>query len=74
MKENIKERTAASEIWDAIANMNGFVFNHFSGGIKKILFGDKNERIVPSSFTDIMSIYFSNEKALNQSSLYSNNS
>lgn len=69
MKENIKERTAASEIWDAIANMNGFVFNHFSGGIKQNLFGDKNERIVPSSFTDIMSIYSSNEKALNQSSL-----
>lgn len=69
MKDSIEERTAASEIWDAIANMNGFVFNHFSGGIKKNLFGDKNERIVPSSFTDIMSIYSSNEKALNQSSL-----
>ena len=71
MKDSIeqKERTAASEIWDAIANMNGFVFNHFSGGIKQNLFGDKNERIIPSSFTDIMSIYSSNEKALNQSSL-----
>ena len=69
MKDSIEERTAASEIWDAIANMNGFVFNHFSGGIKQNLFGDKNERIVPSSFTDIMSIYSSNEKALNQSSL-----
>ncbi|WP_206361008.1 DUF262 domain-containing protein [Bullifex porci] len=71
MKDSIeeKERTVASEIWDAIANMNGFVVNHFSDGIKQKLFGDKNERKVPSSFTDIMSIYASNEKALNQSSL-----
>lgn len=69
MKENIKERTAASEIWDAIANMNGFVFNHFSGDIKQNLFGDKNERKVPSSFTDIMSIYSCNENTLDQSSL-----
>ena len=71
MKDSIeeKERTVASEIWDAIANMNGFVFNHFSDGIKQKLFDDKNERIVPSSFTDIMRIFSSNENALEQSSL-----
>ena len=68
MKDSI-ERTAASEIWDAIANMNGFVFNHFSDGIKQKLFGDKNERIVPSSFTDIMRFFSSNENSLEHPSL-----
>lgn len=65
MKDSIeeKERTAASEIWDSIANMNGFVFNHFSDGIKQKLFGDKNESIIPSSFRDIAYLFSRNENA-----------
>ena len=62
MKDCIEERNVASEIWDAVANMNGFVFNHFSNEIKQSIFGNNNESLIPSSFFDLVKSFSNNEK------------
>ena len=69
MKDCIEERNVASEIWDAVANMNGFVFNHFSNEIKQIIFGNNNESLIPSSFFDLVNSFSNNEKEQKKLSL-----
>ena len=63
MKDSIKERTAASEIWDAIANMNGFVFNHF----KHSIFDSTNENLILLPYNELVKRLSSNENANNTS-------
>ena len=69
MKDSIEERTAVAEIWDAVANMNGFVFNHFSNEIKESIFGNNNESFIPSSFFDLVKSFSNNEKEQEKLSL-----
>ena len=69
MKDCIEERNVASEIWDAVANMNGFVFNHFSNEIKQSIFGNNNESLIPSSFFDLVKSFSNNEKEQKKLSL-----
>lgn len=69
MKDCIEERNVASEIWDAVANMNGFVFNHFSNEIKQSIFGNNNESLIPSSFFDLVKSISNNEKEQKKLSL-----
>ena len=69
MKDCIEERNVASEIWDAVANMNGFVFNHFSNEIKQSIFGNNNENLIPSSFFDLVKSFSNNEKEQKKLSL-----
>ena len=69
MKDCIEERNVASEIWDAVANMNGFVFNHFSNEIKQSIFGNNNESLIPSSFFDLVKSFSNNEKEQEKLSL-----
>lgn len=69
MKDCIEERNAASEIWDAVANMNGFVFNHFSNEITQSIFGNNNESLIPSSFFDLVKSFSNNEKEQEKLSL-----
>lgn len=69
MKDCIEERNVASEIWDAVANMNGFVFNHFSNEIKQSIFDNNNESLIPSSFFDLVKSFSNNEKEQKKLSL-----